>query len=265
MQEKKPLAPILIVILAIAISLLLIPEETKKKYVRNPFGEMASLSEVKVPILMYHYVEYNQDKKDYLRDQQNVPPHVFEQQIVDLKKAGFTFITPKELPKVMENPIDKYVILSFDDGFRDFYTDAYPILKKHNIPAINYVVFNFMGGQDYMTKEMIREIANDGLIEIGSHTLNHASLPGLDDATLESEVSLSKAFLEKEFGIEVVSFAYPYGSHDERSIKAAKKAGYTTAVTVESGNIAKPTELFTLPRIRPGHAGGEFLIDYINR
>jgi peptidoglycan/xylan/chitin deacetylase (PgdA/CDA1 family) len=233
----------------------------------SPFGKISQLTEIKIPILMYHYIEYNQDERDFLRDQQNVPPHVFEQQIIDLRNAGYTFITPKDIPNLLtkRHRDNKYVVLSFDDGFRDFYTDAFPILKKHKIPVINYIVYNFMGGQDYMTEEMVLTIAKNPLIEIGAHTLNHATLSGIEKEYAEGEISLSKGFLEEKFGIEVTSFAYPYGSHDEEAIKLVKKAGYTTAVTVEQGNMVTPNNLYTLKRIRPGHLTGEALINYINR
>jgi peptidoglycan/xylan/chitin deacetylase (PgdA/CDA1 family) len=160
---------------------------------------------------------------------------------------------------------EKYVVLSFDDGFRDFYTDAFPIIKKLNVPVINYVTYNFMGGQDYMTEDMVREIAKHPLIELGSHTLNHAYLPGLKSDLAEAEVSLSKSLLEEEFNTEVVSFAYPYGNYDEEAIKLIKKSGYTTAVTVDQGNIVNSTNLYTLKRIRPGHLTGDALINYISR
>ena len=266
MSKKSKIAPLLIVVSTIAIAFFLITPSPEQKDKNNPFGDISKLSEVQIPILMYHYVEYNLDEEDFLRDQQNVPPHVFEQQLIDLKESGHTFITLSELSEVMENPEnEKHVILTFDDGFKDFYTDAYPILKKHNIPAVAYIVYNFLGGQDYMTEEMVKEIAQDGLVEIGSHTLHHAYLLDIEESVAEYEISQSKQILEKELGVEVTSFAYPYGDFDERAIKLAKKAGYTNAVTVEPGNHLTPTGLFKLPRIRLGHLTGDSLINYINR
>lgn len=268
-EKKHFVTSIFLLIFFSALAIFVTQFKTiREKIMESPFGNIPQLAEVKIPILMYHYVEYNQDERDYLRDQQNVPPHVLEQQIVDLRKAGYTFITPKEIPKLLTKrgvEKNKYIVLSFDDGFRDFYTDAFPILKRHNVPVINYVVYNFMGGQDYMTKDMVREITKHPLIELGSHTLNHASLPGLQSDLAEGEVSLSKGFLEEEFNTEIYSFAYPYGSYDEESIKLIKKAGYTTAVTVDQGNTVTANNLYTLKRIRPGHLTGDALINYISR
>lgn len=266
MSQKKDflfVVSMLLIVLSISVYVTKYWKASKP----SPFGKISPLSQIKVPILMYHYVEYNQDERDFLRDQQNVPPNVLEQQIIDLKDSGYTFVIPKDLPKLLEKNDQgaKYIILSFDDGFRDFYTDAYPIIKKHNIPVINYIVFNFINGQDYMTTEMVKEIANNTLVDIGSHTLNHAYLEGIDAKYAEEEISLSKNLLEKEFGIKVTSFAYPYGNYDEGAINLVKKAGYTTAVTVDQGNMVTPNNLYKLKRIRPGHLTGQNLIDYINR
>lgn len=266
MSKKKNILIVfstLFIVLWLSIYIIKFTDTSKT----SPLAGISPLSQVKVPILMYHYVEYNQDERDFLRDRQNVPPNIFEQQIIGLKEAGYTFVTPKDIPNLLrKNDLNaKYVILSFDDGFRDFYTDVYPIIKKHNIPVISYVIFNFMNGQDYMTTEMVEEISSDKLIEIGAHTLNHAYLEGIDTEFAEEEISLSKKLLEEKFNVEIVSFAYPYGDYDEAAINLVKKAGFTNAVTVETGNLVTANNIFTLKRIRPGHLTGKDLIDYINR
>lgn len=227
--------------------------------------------EVKIPILMYHYVEYNQNEEDFLRDQQNVPPNVFENQLITLKNAGYTFITPKDIPDILNKTnndleeLKKYVIISFDDGFRDFYTDAYPILKKHSVSAINYIPYYLIDRQDYMTKDMLEKVAKDPLIEIGSHTLNHAYLLNIPDQIANNEIQLSKDYMEESLGVKVESFAYPFGKYDEKIIEKVKEAGYKTAVTVDSGGIVKSDDLFRLKRVRPGHLGGQYLLNFLDK
>lgn len=214
------------------------------------------LPSIKIPILMYHYVEYNQDERDFIRDSLNVPPHVFEAQIKTLKNAGYKFITPGDLLTIMEDETlrqEKYVILSFDDGYTDFYTDVLPILKRQRVKAVNYIIYNFMGNLNYMTKDQIKTVIQSGLVEIGAHTLNHAWLKGLDKETAQNELSMSKEMLEKEFGVTITSFAYPYGAYNREVITLTKKAGYTNAVTIEPGNMVDEKNIFELPRIRPGH------------
>jgi len=221
----------------------------------------------KIPILMYHYVEYVTDENDFIRDSLNIPPHIFERQLLTLKNSGYKFITPNMLPELFQNGNiydGEYVIISFDDGYEDFYTDVLPILKKHNIKAINYIVYNFLGSLNYLNKEQVHEMVKSELVEIGSHTLTHQWLEKTDPAITYSEVYQSKRKIEEEFGIEILSFAYPYGAYDELTIKQVKYAGYTNAVTVETGNIVDPKRMFELKRIRPGHLVGEELIRYIN-
>jgi len=267
MSENKQ--PLLLIALAVAVAVLFAISFSSTKNDSEFIDKLAKSKdpiELKIPILMYHYVEYNQDEADFLRDSQNVPPHIFEQQIIDLKNAGYTFITPKDLDKIMKKKEQKrYVILSFDDGFKDFYTDAFPILKKHNVTAISYIVYSFLDGQDYMSWDQAREVAGHNLIEIGSHTLNHAYLPGIQEEYATNELVLSKKNLEADFGVKVTSFAYPYGNYDKKTLELVKKAGYTNAVTVELGNIVNSDHMFELKRIRPGHITGQALINYIEK
>ena len=197
-----------------------------------------------------------------------LPDDVFEKVIRDLKVAGYNSINCQELFAHLSSgkPLpSKPVLLSFDDGFKDFYTDAFPILKKHNVTAISYIVYSFLDGQDYMSWDQAREVAGHNLIEIGSHTLNHAYLPGIQEEYATNELVLSKKNLEADFGVKVTSFAYPYGNYDKKTLELVKKAGYTNAVTVELGNIVNSDHMFELKRIRPGHITGQALINYIEK
>ncbi len=226
----------------------------------SPFLQFKRVQEVRIPILMYHYVEYNRDKNDYLRDSLNIQPHVFEEQIITLKQAGYTFVTPAEIYGSNNIKTSKPIILTFDDGYADFYTDVFPILKKHNAKAISYIVFNFIGRQNYMTQQQINEISKSGLVEFGSHTMNHAWLPGSNIENIEHELTQSKSSLEQLLGVSVVSFAYPYGVSDAEVTNLVKKAGYLNAVTTEQGISLHKNEAHTLKRLRPGYNTGADLL-----
>jgi len=233
-------------------------------------------TQLEVPVLMYHYVEYNQDERDFLRDSLNIVPHVFEAQIETFKDAGYTFITPQELPGLFadsslaeqsmgQGADQKYVILSFDDGYEDFYTDVLPILKKHNVKAVNYIVSNFIGRLNYMKAWQIEEVIESGLVELGCHTANHWGLPGLEETVAFAEISESKKYLEDEFGVEVTSFAYPYGAYDADVVELVKRAGFTNAVTDDLGVVILRDKLFEIPRVRPGYNVGEDLLGYLEK
>jgi len=272
MKSTQKYKQLVIIISTIICTLLVIT--TRKTITQQtpqiketPFKDLASTQKIKIPILMYHYVENVTDERDFIRESLNIPPHIFEAQITTLKNAGYIFITPQEIPKILQqkqNTDKKYVIISFDDGYEDFYTDAFPIIKKHNVKAINYIVYNYIGQLNYMESDQIKEIIKSKLVEIGSHTVNHAYLKDIDQNMAFAEILNSKDMLEKTFGVEVKSFAYPYGVYDTTVKKLVIKAGYTTAVTVETGNTVSQKTIFEVPRVRPGHLVGENLLRAID-
>jgi len=222
----------------------------------------------KIPILMYHYVEYNQNKEDFKRDQLNIEPHIFEQQIQTLINNNYEFITANELATIIEstkpNP-KNYVVLTFDDGYRDFYTDVLPILKKYNAKATIYLVYNFLDNPNYLYTWQVNEIIDSKLVEIGSHTLNHTYLKGMTEEIIVNEINGSKFELENAFNIKINSFAYPYGAYNELTAKLVELAGYTNAVTTDLGIISNTNNKFVLKRIRPGYSTEQGLINYLEK
>ena len=220
----------------------------------------------KVPILMYHYVEYNENKEDFKRDQLNIEPHIFEQQIETFIKNDYRFITADELTTLVKSnkaTTDKYVVLTFDDGYRDFYTDVLPILKKYNVKATLYIIYNFLDKENYLYKWQVDEIIETKLVEIGSHTLNHMYLKGINQGMVIDEIVTSKSEIEKTFNIKVNSFAYPYGAYNDFAAQQVETSKYTNAVTTDLGIIANKDNLFELKRIRPGYNTNQSLINLI--
>lgn len=221
---------------------------------------------IRIPILLYHYVEYIKDEGDTIRKSLNIIPYIFEEQVKTLKNAGYYFITLADLANALDdknNLNPKSVILTFDDGYRDFYTDVFPILKKYQVKAVVYIVPNFLNKPNNMDTWMVSEIAKSGLVEIGAHTMDHTYLAGLPLQRVKYEIEQSKKYLEKNFGVRVVSFAYPYGAFDNQAIDVVKKAGIRTAVTTINGIFAQDINRFFLYRIRPGVRTGEELLDFL--
>lgn len=240
-----------------------IPPKIEKVY------KTASISAtLRVPILMYHYVEIVKDRRDTIRQSLDILPSVFEKQIETMQNAGYSFLTAGELGEVLDGKRalpTKAVVLTFDDGYRDFYTDVFPILEKHNVKATSYIIEGFLGGQNYMTKDMVASISASGLVEIGGHTINHPSLKGMSFARAEVEVTKGKQLLEQEFHVPVVSFAYPYGTFDEQAIDIVKQAGFTTAVSTIPGIEENQVDRFFIFRIRPGVRTGQSLLNYLEQ
>jgi len=212
---------------------------------------------VRIPMIMYHYIEYVDKDKDPARANLATPPSYLEKDISSLKSAGYTFLFAKDVPDLInkKNVIQNPVVLTFDDGYEDFYWNALPILKKYNVKATLYVITNFVGRRgnpSYLTAEELIEIRDSGLVEIGAHTLDHAYLRGLKADTARNEIIESKAYLENLLGISVPSFAYPFGAFNKETIDIVKAAGFTNAVSVIPGINQSTDNLFYLYRIRPG-------------
>lgn len=246
---------------------LKIPSEIEEMIGKQrKIASITTLPIVHVPILMYHYIEYVTDEKDTTRQLLNTYPHILDAQIKTLKEAGYTFLTHKELSDILMNKgslPEKPVVLTFDDGYRDFYTDAYPILKKYQVKATQYVISGLLYDKNYMTTQQVVEIANDGLVEIGAHTVDHPWMKNQSAEYVKYEAEESKKQLEKLTGHPVVSFAYPYGAFDLQAIDAVKKAGFTSAVSTIPGNMHSHDTKYFLYRIRPGINIGEKFINYL--
>ncbi len=243
-----------------------IPIEVRRNQI-NQSKEASPSASITVPILMYHYVEYVQDKRDTIRQSLDINPNVFEEQIKTLLSAGYTFMTAKEMADVLDNKMAlpaKPVLLTFDDGHWDLETVVLPILQKYHVKATAYIISGLIGGADFMSSAQLREVINSGLVEIGAHTVHHVSLKGKADSLVRSEVNVSRQTLELEYNIPVVSFAYPNGEFDQQAIDEVKNAGFRTAVSTIPGERQSLSNRYYLFRLRPSYRTGKALLDFLN-
>jgi len=227
-------------------------------FLPTPASHEAVLEPVKIPIVMYHYVEYVQDPGDFIRKRLDIVPGLFEKHLKDLKKAGYETYYVRDVPDIISGKIHystQSAILSFDDGYEDFYTDVFPLLKKYHMRATFYPIYDFIGRKGFVTKAQIQELVDSDLVEIGSHTLDHLYLKLVPDEVAKKQIFESKKKLEEDFHIKVSTFAYPYGAMSPHAIQYVKDAGYTAAVSVISGTLQSDDNLFFLSRIRPGLFG----------
>lgn len=272
----------LVAILAFRVSLYLIAPVIENRHdMTTPPPEMerilgaatskknpADTVSVRVPILMYHYIEYVQDAGDKIRISLNIPPSVFESQIKTLVDAGYTFLTASELDGILakKTPLPKKpILLTFDDGYRNFYTDAYPILKKYHVKATQYVIAGFLDRPNHLLTSQLEEIANDRLVEIGAHTMNHLWLRGMDAKTVTYEVNESRKQLQSLLHLRISSFAFPFGAFDEQAVKAVKDAGFANAMSTLPGILETDENKDFLFRLRPGWRSGETLLSYLSQ
>ncbi|KKS41352.1 MAG: Polysaccharide deacetylase family protein [candidate division CPR1 bacterium GW2011_GWA2_42_17] len=200
------------------------------------------------PILMYHYIRDTEKRTDLLGQKLSTSPKNFDAQLSWLKNHGYETVAPNFLltpHAIMGKPI----ILTFDDGYRDAFTGALPLLKKYNMTATFYVIVNSLGKPIYLTWDEIKIMKASGM-NIASHTLHHPPLATLSTQKIDWELSESKRELDKRLNQNTIDFAYPYGSYDRRVVESAKKAGYQTAVTVMTGVASEKNNMLELPRLR---------------
>ena len=217
------------------------------------------LNKVDLPIIMYHYVEYVKDKNDTIRQRLDTNPYTFEEELKAINDNGYTTYFVKEIPEILEGKIKapaKSVVLTFDDGYEDFYTDAFPLIKKYHVKATIYIIYDFIGRPNFMNAKELKEVADSGLVEVGSHTLDHAYLKKAKLAYATSQIVNSKKDLENLLGLKVETFAYPFGAFDEQAINILKEASYSAAVSEIYGSVQTPDNLYFLSRIRSGFFAG---------
>lgn len=181
-------------------------------------------------ILMYHSISKESGNS---HSELVVTPDAFEKQLKLLQGKGYTFLTITELLNSKHNQSPK-VSITFDDGFRDNYEIAFPLLKKYGAKATVYLATE-IDGIEKLSKEMIAEMVNSGLIEFGAHTLSHCNLEKCDVSSAEAEVKGSKERVEALTGRKCEAFAYPFGRFNEDVVKIVKSSGFSSAVTVKKG------------------------------
>lgn len=210
----------------------------------------------RIPILMYHRIASVPGERNSL------PPEKFKEQLDYLKNRGYNTISLNDLylHYTEQAPIPpKPVILTFDDGYEDNYSIALPLLRERNMKAIVFPIANWVGQENKwenfnhaitrtMDWDQLREWKHAGM-EIGSHTLEHPFLTQCDAIGLKWELVDSKLVLEERLGSKMDFLCYPYGFFDDKTIVAAKKAGYKGAMAIYDKVPLWQQDLFALPRI----------------
>ncbi len=213
----------------------------------------------KVIILTYHRVDL---KKAF----PGVSLEEFKAQIEFIRR-NFKTVSLKEVSEYLESKDSlksTVVAITLDDGYRDNYLYAYPILKKFGIKATIFLPTDFIGTdkrfwwiEDYsmsrlcLSWEEVIELSKDG-IEFGSHTKDHSDLTSLSDDEIRLQVEGSKRIIEDRLGKSIFSFCYPYGHFDSRARQIVVDTGFRLACTSRPGTNRAPEDPFLLKRIATG-------------
>lgn len=221
------------------------------------------IAKLKLPVILYHYVEVITDPAFESRKKLTVNIISFESELQTLNKENYQTYFVRDIPAILEGKVaynPKNVFLTFDDGYEDFYTDVFPLLKKYNVKGTLYVVNNFINKNGYLTEGQIKEIITSNLVEIGAHTLDHIALSNASSSSTRKQIFDSKTLLEERFGIGIQTFAYPYGTFNQAVANLVKDAGYSSAVSVVNGSLQSKDNLFYLNRIRAGFFSGTTIV-----
>lgn len=224
---------------------------------------MTAVSPLRVPVLMYHEIADSSVTESPLA----VSPSAFADQIAYLRDAGFTTVTAGQLAAILAEGAgdlpERPVVLTFDDGYGDFHSQALPLLKQHGFNATLFQTTGWVGEEDEK-KRMLnwRELAESEQagIEIGAHTSTHPQLDQLPEKLLREELYVSKSMLEDHLGLKVPGLAYPFGYSNAKVRRMARELGYDYAYAVDNAMTTDGADSFALPRltVRRTTSMGEF-------
>ena len=206
---------------------------------------------VHIPILTFHHIRVYHARKNTNAWWTSVSPEHFRADLQWLHDHDYTSIDLDEFLNIVRHEIPgplRPVVLTFDDGYRDHYENAFPILQEFHMVGVFYVNPDMLGHRAYMTKEQVQELDAKGM-QIASHTSTHSNLRQITYAQQKDEIGRSKADLEAWLHHPVIHFAYPYGNYNKDSIRLLRNFGYVTATTVKRRAATDESPLLELPRI----------------
>lgn len=217
---------------------------------------MQITQKVNVPILTYHSIDESGSVI-------STSPDTFRRQMKFLSENGYEVVALNKLIKSLgekHSPLLKTVALTFDDGFQNFFTEAFPVLDEYGFKATVFLVSDFCGKNNdwegnptdfplskLLSWQEIKELNKYG-IEFGNHTRTHPDLTKISSSLIESEINESKKTIEDALGNKVTTFAYPFGKFNS-SIKQTVEKTHKAACSTNLGKIQSGSDFFSLERV----------------
>jgi len=205
-----------------------------------------------VPIIMYHSVNPQAVPENRLA----VTSATFDRQMHFLKSRRYNVVTLETLRDLIKNKRmipPKTIAITFDDGYKDNYTYAFPILKKYGLSATLFIIVNEVGRPrgDRLSWDQIRAMRDSGIINFGSHCLGPEPLTKIaSEEVVRREIFASKRILEENLGSQVNAFSYPEGGFNDKIRQLVIDAGYKVAVATSPGKDYPGDDIFVLKRLR---------------
>lgn len=171
---------------------------------------------------------------------------------------GYEVVGIDEVMKRIINPSKKFVCFTFDDGYLDTYTIAYPTLTKLNVPYCVYMTRDFYRGKAQpiwdssalmMSAEQLKEMSENPLCTVGVHTCSHPHLGKLGVEEQRYEILECKNDLESLLGLTIWHMAYPHGDYNEETLNIVSELGFKTAVTTSGRYVRDDSKPFELDRV----------------
>lgn len=215
---------------------------------------VATTHDFAVPVLMYHRIDdlTEEESKNKLLADLTVSPQNFEEQVAYLIENGYTILSVYDVQKAIlgqsELP-EKAVAITMDDGYRDNFVQAFPILQKYGVSATIFLVGKTVGSPRHLTWEMVDEMAATGM-SYGSHTMTHPDLTTLAIEQQEYELIESKRLFESKIPMPITTLAYPAGRFNAQVMRHVETAGYLTAWDKGGGPVQPGHDPYRLPRVR---------------
>jgi peptidoglycan/xylan/chitin deacetylase (PgdA/CDA1 family) len=219
-----------------------------------------------VPILMYHSIN---PESDAIMKSLIVKPHTFKRQIKFLKDHGYNILPLETLAGLIkENKIlpRKSLAITFDDGYKDFYTYAFPVLVEYKVPATMFIIVDEVGRKqnDRLSWDEIKIMQASGLITFGSHSINAEPLVNLKtEEELRVQIFDSKKILEKRLNCPINMFSYAEGLFNKHIRDLVIQAGYKLAVATKTGPCYSSKDVFALKRLRISEKAGNLFYLWI--
>ncbi|MDO8603447.1 MAG: polysaccharide deacetylase family protein [Candidatus Omnitrophota bacterium] len=214
-------------------------------------------SQYVAPVIMYHKID-----GDSAVSRLSVSPENFKRQMYFLKKRHYNVVKLEDLAEIVKkNKIPpRTIAVTFDDGYENNYTNAYPVLKQLGLHATIFIIPALVGTEGYVTWNQILEMSESGVIAIGSHTMTHPWLPTQPVQKLDSEIKDSKAAIESHLDREIYAFSYPLGGFNKDVRKKVVEAGYKIAVATNPGKRYPKHDIFAMKRLRISSTSDNLLV-----
>lgn len=233
------------------------PHAAQTPPLSRPGHSSAATSSWHIPVLMYHMVDTQVESRDLITLHLTVMAPAFEEQLRLLKHAGYRPASLEEIWKGLNGraPRPRGIVLTFDDGYEDNYSVAFPLLKKYGWTGTFFVVTSTIGTRGHMTPTQLAEMSAAGMA-IESHGQHHIDFSQLSLETARTELSKSKQIIAGWSGRPVEFFAYPAGRFTPALERLLASLGYHGALTEVPGFVSAASRPFALERVRVDHDDG---------